>query len=506
MPEAVATTMQTALRHRLQRGLRHDRDRLVPARQPARSARKRRLAWACPAPGVDSRIVDPDTLQELPHGEVGEIVTRAPQVMQRLLERNPQADREAFVEIDGRRFLRTGDLGLRRRGRLLLHARPAQANDQRARATRSGRPRWRTCCTSHPADARGLRHRDARCAPGRGGEGAGRAQARCGARCDRADRAGAAQRWPSTRRRASSSSSTALPKSSTGKILWRELQEQHRAAATRNPMNETRFATKSPTASRRSTLNRPATATRSTAECATGLARAVHRAVEARPRGACASCSPAPAARSAPAATCAASRSARARQRRLARAHEGRARAGSRALIALDRPVDRRGRRPGLRRRLQPRAGGRLHRRVAACALLPVVHAARPRAGLRRALHAAAHRRRAAREGADAVGARSGGRRGAGARHRDRACTNGQRCCRVRWRWPASFVGASPMAVSLVKRALAATPARPGQPHARGRGRRAGAVLRQRRRTARRCSGFSTSNRPAFQWPATGQE
>jgi fatty-acyl-CoA synthase len=62
-----------------------------------------------PGPGVDSRIVDPVTLQELPRGEVGEIVTHAPQVMKGYWKQ-PQATAEAFVEIDGRRFLRTGDL------------------------------------------------------------------------------------------------------------------------------------------------------------------------------------------------------------------------------------------------------------------------------------------------------------------------------------------------------------------------------------------------------------
>ena len=53
--------------------------------------------------------VDPVTLQELPTGEVGEIVTHAPQVMKGYWNQ-PQATAEAFVEIDGRRFLRTGDL------------------------------------------------------------------------------------------------------------------------------------------------------------------------------------------------------------------------------------------------------------------------------------------------------------------------------------------------------------------------------------------------------------
>ncbi len=59
---------------------------------------------------VDSRIVDPETLAELPSGEDGEIVVHAPQVMQGYW-RNPQATQEAFVRIDGKAFLRTGDLG-----------------------------------------------------------------------------------------------------------------------------------------------------------------------------------------------------------------------------------------------------------------------------------------------------------------------------------------------------------------------------------------------------------
>jgi fatty-acyl-CoA synthase len=58
---------------------------------------------------VDARIVDPQSLRELAPGETGEIVIHAPQVMQGYW-RQPQATAEAFIELDGRRFLRTGDL------------------------------------------------------------------------------------------------------------------------------------------------------------------------------------------------------------------------------------------------------------------------------------------------------------------------------------------------------------------------------------------------------------
>ncbi|WP_081909121.1 long-chain-fatty-acid--CoA ligase [Deinococcus sp. YIM 77859] len=61
---------------------------------------------------VDARVVDLDTGKELPPGGTGEIVIHGPQVMKGYWNR-PEATEEAFMELDGKRFFRTGDLGYR---------------------------------------------------------------------------------------------------------------------------------------------------------------------------------------------------------------------------------------------------------------------------------------------------------------------------------------------------------------------------------------------------------
>ncbi len=60
--------------------------------------------------GVDSRVVDPATLEEMPVGESGEIITRGPMVFNGYW-RHPEATADAFVQFEGKRFFRTGDLG-----------------------------------------------------------------------------------------------------------------------------------------------------------------------------------------------------------------------------------------------------------------------------------------------------------------------------------------------------------------------------------------------------------
>lgn len=63
-----------------------------------------------PCLNTDVIITDPETQAILPVGAIGEILISGPQNMLGYWN-NPQADAEAFAHIDGLRFLRTGDLG-----------------------------------------------------------------------------------------------------------------------------------------------------------------------------------------------------------------------------------------------------------------------------------------------------------------------------------------------------------------------------------------------------------
>lgn len=75
---------------------------------PPHKAKKQCLG--IPVFGTDSRVVDPETLAELAPGQVGEIVTNGPQVFVGYWNK-PEANAECFVTIEGKRFFRTGDLG-----------------------------------------------------------------------------------------------------------------------------------------------------------------------------------------------------------------------------------------------------------------------------------------------------------------------------------------------------------------------------------------------------------
>ena len=63
-----------------------------------------------PFVSTDARIIDSDTLQELPQGTQGEIIVCGPQVFRGYWKR-PEATAQVFIEFDGKTFFRTGDLG-----------------------------------------------------------------------------------------------------------------------------------------------------------------------------------------------------------------------------------------------------------------------------------------------------------------------------------------------------------------------------------------------------------
>ncbi len=60
--------------------------------------------------GVDARVINPETLEELGPNQEGEIILSGPQVMVGYW-RKPEETAKAFITLDGKRFFRSGDLG-----------------------------------------------------------------------------------------------------------------------------------------------------------------------------------------------------------------------------------------------------------------------------------------------------------------------------------------------------------------------------------------------------------
>ena len=63
-----------------------------------------------PFMSTDARVIDPETLLEMPQGEQGEIIICGPEVFAGYWKR-PDATAAAFIEFVGKRFFRSGDLG-----------------------------------------------------------------------------------------------------------------------------------------------------------------------------------------------------------------------------------------------------------------------------------------------------------------------------------------------------------------------------------------------------------
>lgn len=70
----------------------------------------RKQCLGIPTFDTESIVVNPDTLEELPRNETGEILSTGPQLMKGYWN-NPKATAECMVDLRGKRWFRTGDLG-----------------------------------------------------------------------------------------------------------------------------------------------------------------------------------------------------------------------------------------------------------------------------------------------------------------------------------------------------------------------------------------------------------
>jgi len=74
------------------------------------ASRPKRQCLGIPICNTESLVVDPNTLEPLGPDQTGEIVVRGPQITTGYWN-NPKATDECFVEIGDKTFFRTGDLG-----------------------------------------------------------------------------------------------------------------------------------------------------------------------------------------------------------------------------------------------------------------------------------------------------------------------------------------------------------------------------------------------------------
>jgi fatty-acyl-CoA synthase len=177
---------------------------------------------------VDARVIDPDTLRELAAGETGEIVMHGPQVMRGYWS-NESATREAFIEIDGRRFIRSGDLGrvdgdgyffMADRLKRMINAAGYKVWPAEVEAQMYQHPAIEEVCVIGARDPRRGETVKAVVVLAAGHRGTITAQQII----DWAHETMAAYKCPRI-----VEFTDALPKSGTGKVLWRELQQRQDA-------------------------------------------------------------------------------------------------------------------------------------------------------------------------------------------------------------------------------------------------------------------------------------
>jgi len=181
-----------------------------------------------PTFGVDLRIVDPETRQEVPQGEAGEIVVHGAQVMLGYWNK-PKANADTFMVIDGKRFFRTGDLAsmdedgyvfMRDRLKRMINASGYKVWPAEVEAMLNAHPSiLEACVIAAPDEKRGETVKAV-------------VALRAGAGDSEEDLLGWCKEHMATYKAPRIVQIVgSLPKGPTGKIAWRELQEQEQSRA-----------------------------------------------------------------------------------------------------------------------------------------------------------------------------------------------------------------------------------------------------------------------------------
>lgn len=187
--------------------------------------RPKRQCGGIPIFDTDARVVDPETLAELGPGAVGEIVVAGPQVFLGYWNR-PEETAAVFFERDGKRFFRTGDLGyyddegyffLVDRLKRMINASGFKVWPAEVEAMMYEHPDIQEVCIIATPDPRRGESVKAVIVP----------------RAGRAPAAVEIQGWCRERMAAYKVPAVlefadGLPKSPTGKVMWRVLQERER--------------------------------------------------------------------------------------------------------------------------------------------------------------------------------------------------------------------------------------------------------------------------------------
>ncbi len=177
---------------------------------------------------TEARIIDPQTLAELPQGSVGEVIVSGPQVLEEYWNK-PEENAACFLMREGKKFLRTGDLAridedgyyhFVERLKRMINAAGFKVWPAEVEALLYGHPGVQEACVIGKRDPRSGERVKALVVP--------REAARATLSAEELI-AWSAERMAAYKVPRDVEFVDSLPKSATGKIDWRLLQEQEAA-------------------------------------------------------------------------------------------------------------------------------------------------------------------------------------------------------------------------------------------------------------------------------------